>query len=122
MSTNSKYAELIDRLYIQTTSKKITWTQIHFSDSVCAKVGTYEISLEMNEGPEGPIARCEIKSENGSVVDTFTDEDLSGQVPSVDDYSAYWPLMRDLRNLAVRRATGADDALDSILDVLGKST
>jgi hypothetical protein len=116
-TTAEKYARLLDALHDKASSGKVEWSMEDFTEEVKATVGPFTIGLSYFNREDEPFIRVRVYNHDDEVVDTFTDEDLSGQVPR-GSFESYWPLMNDLFRTGKRVATGADAILDQVISTL----
>ena len=118
-ATVDKYRLLVERLYKRTTARKLIWTYDPFDDDVSTSVSDKKIHLARGENVnDEPIIRLTMRNADHVVLESYDDEDLSGSVPKIPSFSSYFQLMVALRDMAMRQATGADKALDDVLDEL----
>lgn len=120
--TKQKYKRLVERLYEKTRDKGISWSQDLVEESVVNTVignRTLEVSGARNARAE-PIVRVTLRDAEGRVLDVFDDDDLKDFETPYVGFDNYWKLMSELHQLAVRQTTGADDALDDLLQALDK--
>lgn len=115
-----KYKMLMDRLYDKTDAKELPWqSDIIDDDIVSTSIGDRTIEVgDARNGSNEPIIRVVIRDANGRIVEQFDDENLLGLSTGRPQFQTYWPLMKDLLSMAQRQATGADKALDEIIDAL----
>ncbi len=117
-TTGERYAMVIEELYELTLAKKIEW-EIDSDNEVKCALSKYFISLDQTEDAEGaPYISVKIRDGQGSIIDRFNDNDLANQRPNIAGKTSYWQIMLDLIHQAGRQATGADDALDQIIQDL----
>ena len=120
--SHKKMAQLLNKLYSKTSNGELDWTVGDDGRSVKLKIADRMISLEDagNDNDE-PLELLTIFGRNGEVVERIDDEYFSGQdLLDISGHSSYWSLMASLREMAFRYATGADEALDEILNELDK--
>ncbi|MFA6114871.1 MAG: hypothetical protein WC729_12780 [Sphingomonas sp.] len=114
-----KYEALVKKLYEKTISNSLTWSMDNWSNSVVTNLPGYQIKLDFGQNDEGEsLEVISIVDSNSNSIDAFNDSDLSSRKTNMDDYPTYWKLMQKLRNIATRKARGADKALDNILQAL----
>ena len=117
VSTEEKYAKLIETLFDRTFERSQSWRLS--GSAVTTDLGTYTVSISQEDsfGSEVDMV-CEIADEFGIVVDRFTDVELKDISPDVPGYQSFYLLMRALYDRAHREASGAERVLDSILETL----
>ena len=120
MSAKQKYKVLIDRLYEKTNAKDLPWESDIIDDEVVStSIGDRTIEVgDARNGSNEPIVKVTIRDSNGRIIEEFNDENLSGLLTGRPQFQSYWPLMKDLLSMAQRQATGADKALDEIIEAL----
>lgn len=120
-TTVEKYRLLVERLYTRTINKKLSWER---DDDETLNYFISDKTVELSYGEnfeEETIIIIKIYK-NGDVIEKFDDETLKGPKPRVGGFESYWSLLANLFDTAKRQATGADDALDSLLDELDDNT
>lgn len=106
-----KEKQLVDSLAEKTASGKLKWEEGGLGDAQ-ATIGQYTISIEEGRSPSGStliyIAMYDVEAKK---IDSFHDEQLDSPAgPNI-----YFKVMKDLLARARKQATGADEALDSVL-------
>jgi hypothetical protein len=120
-SVADKYRALVLKLYNQTINKNIEWAIDPFDRKLFVEMSRYKIRLYSSRDADGePFENVEILNSSDETIDFFTDGTVSGKTPGILGHSSYYELMRTLRVQAHRQASGADQALDDILDSLGE--
>lgn len=114
-SVVDKHKMLIETLYDKTLVGRVPWRYEQTIDYLAALVGGHHIELEeiKNQNQE-PVYKVNLRT-NGEVVDWFTDEIFAGLTPITSPHMNYFDLMKELREVAFRQATGADKVIDEIL-------
>ncbi|MFZ5705866.1 MAG: hypothetical protein ACOY5R_11445 [Pseudomonadota bacterium] len=118
MTPSEKYQTLVERLYRKTIARDIGWS---FQEGIgaFATIAGRMIILSAHRSATGnPLEVVQIKNQEGKTIDRFDDEDIRGEPPADMLCDGYWALMKNLREIAVRQAVGADDAIDDILGEL----
>ncbi|MBO9526384.1 MAG: hypothetical protein J7517_09690 [Sphingobium yanoikuyae] len=111
---------MVERLYGKTMTKALDWKQQ--GDYVFVEIGNRIVKLiEGRSGGDNPLEILEVCDFDGSFIERFTDEDLEGKPDSWTGIEGFWTLMGQTRETAIRQATGADDAIDELLDQLNDS-
>jgi hypothetical protein len=121
VSTVDKYAYLVERLYEMTLSSELNWKETDYIGRFTTKIGKRNIELD-TENPRGagdPDVYIYIKDDFGKTLESFSDVDLADSVPRVRGYNNYYSLMFDLLKRVARKASGAEEVLDSVLEDLG---
>lgn len=109
--TLNKWSTIVDRLYAHTKSEKLAWKTSVDEDTISVKVGDNHISITKSKNRNNPLENdywVEIFSQDGRIIDRFSDEMVTGSYSKLDD----------LHIMAFRQANGSDAALDSILNAL----
>ncbi|WP_162998140.1 hypothetical protein [Brevundimonas lutea] len=117
----SRHRKLSERLYVRTESEHQIWTTGTWSGDYETSVGNYIVSIKANvkefdEVDYGIV----ISDKKHTEIDRFWDEEISEPdvKPSVGDFRNHYALMKDLYRKAQRQTSGADKALESILNEL----
>jgi hypothetical protein len=119
----NRYAALIDRLYTKTRSDELVWEVDPWSNRVTTSLSNYAVQLQGGEGPEGePLEIVNVLNSGGETIDSFSDEELTGIPVEIEGFENYWHLLKRLRQIAMRKARGADKALDDIIKALDDDT
>lgn len=119
MTFVSKYRDLVERLYEETSEGRIEWKLDDWEVDPIAKFSTYSIGLSSKTEDDEPFEVVEIHRAGGdTAIDTFDDSVLRDFVPRVGGFQNYFMLMKNLRQTATRIASGAEEALDDILEAL----
>lgn len=112
---SDKYALLVDRLYRNTIVDKIIW-ELDRGGVPLTKISDKTIRVSKSLNSDGqPLVVVTVYGESGSAIESFNDEFLTSISPPDSDFMTYWAKMEALHQLAIRRATGADKALDELL-------
>lgn len=115
-----KYAGLVDLLLEKTQAGKIPWSYDNSSKDI--KVWNGDVVLMMTRGEDDhgeDLYSIYLINSSGSYLESFNDESLMYlDVP--DGKDNYFVRMKNIYNLAIRQATGADRALDEFIDALKK--
>jgi hypothetical protein len=118
-TTKEKFRNLIDGLYSKTSDGLLEWHAAHDpSIGYAAELGTASVVIYAGQNEDGePIIGIRLLL-NKKIVDSFDDESLRGIDPGVHGFDHYYPYMAELYEMARRKATNADAAIDSILKEL----
>jgi hypothetical protein len=113
----SKPKRLVKALLTKTQKGDIDWQEAFSNDTFQVSFKDHTVQISMREGlTEGsPIYFVNIINEGGIVADRFDDEDLD-QEDGGKMGGPWFKAMKDLYNLALRHARGADKALNAILN------
>lgn len=110
-----KYAKLIDVLYERTLDGAIDWKYDEVLDDLSVVIGNIIVSIDEKKSSRETIAIfVTIRNRDGTIVDSFNDEDFPSP-PESDSFHTYFQYMKDLRIVAMRRATGADKVIDELI-------
>ncbi|WP_373475952.1 hypothetical protein [Sphingorhabdus sp.] len=117
--SNIKFKNLVDKLFYSTSSSSIVWSLTDENYPFCI-IADYKIVLTSGVDYEGePMEYITIYNLDGHTVDSFNDNSISAFKPQMgQSFHNYWKVMESLREMAVRQATGADKAIDEIIDAL----
>lgn len=120
MNASKKYAALVDRLMSRTAAGSLGW-ELQNGHPICS-LGNYTVRLTSGRDSENvPFEYVELLDEYLNRLEMFSDGDLKGSpLPENEEYDNYYWKMADLRELAYRKAVGADAALDEVLRELGE--
>lgn len=118
----TKARELVETLFERTQAKKISWAPTFKGDAVETTLGRYTIRIveEFNRDNEDYDHYVTVSDQIGTNIDTITYSVLGTdeKSPRVGEFKFYWQLVDALYKAAHRQATGADQALEEILDIL----
>ncbi len=118
-TTNDKYRSMVEKIYNRTINKKLSWVIDEIDGAVGFRLGDNLIELTKETIDGTPFAFIKIRSKDGALIEKFSDGNLdNGNRPSAGIFDSYYQLMVELRDIALRQARGADDALDAILSEL----
>lgn len=111
----SKYAQFVDLLLRKTKEGKIPWEFDSTRNTASIWNGDVLLNLAkmFNENFE-EVYTISLYNRSGDFLESFNDESLS-EIETNDWDGNYFARMRDLYNLAMRQATGADKALDDFI-------
>lgn len=115
-----KHKRLVERLHSRVLLKTIEWTPDEFEPEIMqTNINGYVVELRRGNNENGePLIILVIRDSDGKAIESFSDEDLIGEATSNSEYSSYWSMMDDLLTRATRQASGADKAIDDILEFL----
>jgi hypothetical protein len=119
-TTSEKLRGLVETLYISTQQGKVDWNLSGNKNDAWSNVGGFrvEIGEDSADSFETDI-RITVYNDAGDQIDTFSDSYFRGQSPSRINLNNYFAVMSTLLEMAKRQASGADAAIDSILQSLG---
>ena len=113
-----KHARLIDRLYERTMSKRIEWRTNVFDKELYAEIADLTVKLVADNNNGVPIETVKVLR-NSTLIESFNDEELTLETPpSRTSFETYWKMMTALRIAASRQASGAEEAVDTMLSAL----
>lgn len=115
-----KLGELVVKLHKRTDEGKLRWEQTATKGVFLTSLSDFSIEVAKAD-PEAEAEDAEfaftIFNKDGDDVESFTDDDLSTLTPAEKDRT-YRKLMRDIYAKARRDALGAEEAVDSLLEIL----
>lgn len=108
--------KLLEAIYLQTVSQKLTWSYNPSNDSCTAELtpGSIEIVQEADEDGDY-YSYVQIRNSQNEVVDTIYGGTLGRNKPYNTGHKDYWELMKDLRSQAYRSAMGSDKIVSGML-------
>ena len=117
MAFEDKYKALIESLYQRTITSSLPWESGTDNAVKCAiKEHTVTLYSSRSEDDE-PLEVVVISDQwGGQRIDKFDDTDLGTAIPNSGNFANYYLMMSHLRRLASRVASGAEAALDEILN------
>lgn len=113
---DKRYA-LVKRLRDQTVNGKVEWERTATNGIYQASFPNYSIKISEGRSPqsdESPAIYVRIYNSEGTLIESFNDEDL----PTDTGPNAPYAIMSQLFEFARRQAMGVDAALDSIMGAL----
>jgi hypothetical protein len=114
-TTREKVRDLVNSLFQKTAEGLLSWEIDELDGGVSADIGKSKVNIyEGRNDDHEPIIIMKLII-GAKIVDIFDDDYLSGHEPPRPDYANYYLYMKDLYGMAMRRATGADSALDDII-------
>lgn len=118
-SEKKKFAKLVRGLSKKTHAGTLNWTESPDENEFVCSVGSSSIALEHiprnQTGTADELFVVSVYNEDGVLMDKFNDEEIVGEYGNVYEDTSY-EAMKDIYNTARRRALGAEQLLDSILD------
>lgn len=116
-SSQDKQRSLVLKIYDLSQYSALKWELDEFEDPFVV-VGSRTIFLEsVSDEADVPVEIVKIIDSSGKILERFTDEDIAGEVPPRGGES-YYTLMKTIRMLAVRQASGVDKHIDELLSDL----
>ena len=115
INITDKYKKLVELLYRKTANGSVVWK----SDPLLIYTIIAGRSIFIDEVQNSNFEECveiDIRYGEGEG-ERFTDETLKGE-PEIHGYKSYYELMKDIRVMAVRQTTRADENIDAILSEL----
>lgn len=116
-STNDRYAALLSKLHEATLQKRISWNIDDFSEEIETTVGKNRLGMSVMDKGNAKSVRVRVYSEDGSVIDSFDDDDF-GTASAPTGYTSYWFFMNEMIRAAKRSASGADKVIDDLISEL----
>lgn len=117
---DSKEFTLAQALLNKTRDGDVDWNQTATPDVFLATLGDIGVRIGIGKSQYGSGSdkvTIELVKPDGATIDSFSDEDFDEDYTRNMEPSIYRQ-MYDLYNLARRRANGADQAIDYLLDKL----
>jgi len=114
---STKHVDFLNLLIRLTEKGKLSWKMSEDGIYPETNVLNYTVSIQETSNSSGSDSVLIIvRKSDGTIVDRFTDDDLTELMRSSPEVN--YVRMASLYKGAVRRASGADDVLDEILDAL----
>ncbi|WP_144445558.1 hypothetical protein [Inquilinus limosus] len=107
--------KMVDKLYERAVGGDIAWKKGFEEGAFQASFSRYVVQISTTSSKDGLDVVIKIYNDEGDVIDSFTDVDIS-QSPHA--YELYFQKMFGLYEIARRSALGSDDAIRSILSEL----
>lgn len=113
----SKPKRLVKALFEKTQQGAIDWQDSFAPDTfqVSFKDHTVQIAIKEGSAEGSQLVTLSVLNDQGVVVDRFNDEELDHENDGNNARLAWYKMMLELHNLALRHARGADKALNEIL-------
>lgn len=109
---------LVKTLYDRSRSGHVDWQAGFGDDAFQVSSADYTVQISTMRGRQGATDYViAVLNDEGTVVDRFTDVELDVEGGQQGEW---YSIMRELHNMAMRHARGADKALDAILKDLGE--
>jgi hypothetical protein len=120
MTTIERQFQLVVQLSNRTRERKLKWT-MNEDSSVWCDVGQYRLSLDSvarfdHDIDEEVMDISVTIRKNGTPIEKFDDNEIASA--ATEGLNAY-KLLIDTLQMARRQASGADDALDEVIGILG---
>lgn len=113
--TVSKYAQFVDLLLTKTKQSKIPWEYDNTRNVVSVWNGDVLLNITRQQDEHfDDLYSIALFNRSGAYLEGFTDETLS-EIGISDNEDNYFVRLRNLYDLAMRQATGADKALDEFI-------
>ena len=110
--------KLVDLLAKRTEEGEIDWKETPKSNSYQADFTNYSLIISLGtssrSGEGEPLYILNIIGPTGATIESVDDEELSSQSPE----NSYYTRMKEIYEIARRRASGADAAIDALIDDL----
>ncbi|MCW2380983.1 MULTISPECIES: hypothetical protein [unclassified Sphingobium] len=111
-----RYRNLVNLLYNKSISKSLDWKNSPWTNRLSVNIGNYRVEIDTGEESDGtPVEIIYILNASNQIVDSFNDNELSGEETGVDGYDNYWLLMKRIHHLAHRKSKKSDEAIENIL-------
>lgn len=113
-ATLEKWRKLVERLAFNSQKGRLTWEEGAISDSVVTNIADFTLSLTRTNDENRIDYIVRVFNNTGALIDYFMDS----QVDTQANRYHYFRILDELFREAQRKITGADIALDEILDNL----
>lgn len=107
---NAKLGAVVQRLIDRTRKNEVDWQSTEKRDTFQAAFANASIRLSK---PNAALLQIDVYNEEGTLIDSATDEDLVAYISN-----GAFTEMKEMFNLARRRAMGVDDTLNALLSEL----
>ena len=116
--TEEKLVTLVRRLHDR--GGNVAWEKTDEEDTFETEFAGFALQIAETDDAE-PIYTLRIFDESGSLLDEFSDEDLTEILNQTEptEPSVMFAVMQDIHRAARRSALGVDKAIDAILGALG---
>lgn len=119
-----KQRKLVEILYDRTVQESLSWEAAPWLGDFQTKIGSRYVSLKMAPGEfEENDYFVYVLDESYNELDQFSDTDISETdlSPNTGNFRNHYLLIESLYRTVKRQISGADKALDDILERLGKA-
>lgn len=114
-----KHVTLVQLLYKKTADGRINWKVDDWGDGLFADFGGNTVTVSSSEnGNFEPLITFALRDHSGEVKDRFNDEDLSRLSRDYEPFQGWYAMCDAIREMGVRKATGADEVIDAIISHL----
>lgn len=110
-----KWRRLVERLEQLTLSGSLVWEMSAGVNSYIARLPSFDINIQDKRRENTVDIEVSILGKLGDYIDSFTDEDLSGDDP---DGAGWFTRLMQVQETAGRISRGADKALDTVFSEL----
>jgi hypothetical protein len=112
----NKPMRLVKALFDKTQKGEIDWQEGFGRDTFQVSFKDNTVQISTADGRQGGLDYViQVLNEEGTVVDRFIDEELDNDEGGPPGGS-WFRMMKELHNMAMRHARGADKALSAILN------
>lgn len=122
--SKDKHRRLMEILYEKTKDESLQWEDASWLGNYQTQIGNRYISIKVTPGEfDENDYEVFILDDSYNELDRFSDVDISEPElpPNVGNFRNYYLLMEALYRTVKRQISGADKALDEILEQLGKA-
>ncbi|MBO6561278.1 MAG: hypothetical protein JJ959_12115 [Nisaea sp.] len=120
---SEKLGEMVARLKQRTEEGKVDWEETSTRGRFQTTLNDHSLVIAEQENEDDPevMDYCvTIYNRDGDDIECFTDRDL-GEVPEANAEETYRAMMKEIHAMARRKALGAEEAVDAILEVLDQT-
>jgi hypothetical protein len=120
---SEKLGEMVARLKQRTEEGKIDWEETSTRGRFQTTLNDHSLVIVKQENEYDPevMDYCvTIYNRDGDDIECFADRDL-GEVPEANADETYRAMMKEIHAMARRKALGAEEAVDAILEVLDET-
>lgn len=122
--TADKHRRLVEMLFERTVDESLSWEVASWIGDFQSKIGSRYVSLKKEAGEfDEDDYYVYVLDDGYNELDRFSDMDISETdfSPAVGNFKNHYLLMESLYRTVKRQISGADKALDDILDQLSKA-
>ncbi|WP_420405370.1 hypothetical protein [Nisaea sp.] len=120
---SEKLGEMVVRLKQRTEEGKVDWEETSTRGRFQTTLNDHSLVIAEQENEDDPAVTdycITIFNRDGDDIECFTDSDLA-EVPEANADETYRAMMKGIHAIARRKALGAEEAVDAILEVLDES-
>jgi hypothetical protein len=116
--SRDKQRRFVELLYKKTFERGISWN-VNSDSQIYTKIANRHLFIFATINDRGEdLIKFNLFGVEGDLSDTFTDETLRYDSAIPRDFDSWYLLCEALLEMARRQASGADDALDAMLEEL----